>query len=383
MKHAILIVAAALLIASGSDRSLGQPAAPGGIRWTAGQLDQLTAPIALYPDPLLGAILAASTYPLEVVEAARWLEDPAHAALKGDELGAALQTQRWDPSVKSLVPFPAVLHYLDGNLDWTEQLGDAFLAQQADVMDSVQRLRQRAVAQGTLRSTPQQTVTTEQNAIAIEPASPDVIYVPYYVPAIYGPWPWPDYPPYDFGVPADVVIGDAFIAFGIGIGFGIFEPWWGWYGCNWPGHGVWVHPPYPHEPGKPPRPYPTDPRLPGQTWQHDPQHRDGVPYRDPATAARYLGTGTAERRAFRGFPTQAAPTRAPAPVAAPPPAPAPVPVPRPSYERPAAPAPHAGPPAFESFGRGPQVRSEASRGSMSRSAPASAPSGGGSHPGHR
>ena len=391
MKHAILILAAALLVVSGADRSLGQPAAPGGIRWTAEQLDQLTAPIALYPDPLLGAILAASTYPLEVVEAARWLEDPANAALKGEDLAAALDTQRWDPSVKSLVPFPSVLHFMDGSLDWTEQLGDAFLAQQADVMDSVQRLRQRAAAQGTLRSTPQQTVTTDQNAITIEPASPDVIYVPYYVPAVYGPWPWPGYPPYEFGIPSDVVIGGAFIGFGIGIGFGIFEPWWGWYGCNWPRRGVWLQPPSPHTPGHPLRPHPPLPRAPAQAWQHDPQHRDGVPYRDPATATRYLGTGAAERRAFRGFPPQAAPPRAPAPAPAPVPAPVPgrgtapaprpLPVPRPSYGRPAAPAPHAGPPAFESFGRGPQVRSEASRGSVSRSAPA--PSGGGSHPGHR
>ncbi len=381
------IIATAVLLASGPV-SLGQPVAAGAGQpvaaaaspWTAAQLDQLTAPVALYPDPLLGSILAASTYPLEVIEAARWLQDPAHAALTGDALAAAVDAQRWDPSIKSLVPFPAVLRFMDSNLEWTEQLGDAFLAQQADVMDSVQRLRQRALAQGTLHSTPQQTVASDQGAVTIEPASPDMVYVPYYVPAIYGPWAWPDYPPYYFAPPPDVVIGDAFIAFGIGIGFGFFEPWWGWYGCNWPGHGITVYPPYPHSPGNPPRPYPIRPRSPGQPWQHDPQHRDGVPYRDAATAARYQGADAAARSAFRGYPAPAAPAR---PAESSPEATTrPQEAPRPSYARPAAPAPRVGPPAFESFGRGPQVRSEAARGFSSRSAP-SAPSGGGGRPGHR
>ena len=358
------------------------PAATAGEQWTPAQLDQLTAPIALYPDPLLGSILAASTYPLEVVEAARWLEDSAHAALKGEALETALEGQTWDPSVKSLVPFPAVLRLLDSNIEWTEQLGDAFLAQQADVMDAVQRLRQRASAQGMLRSTPQQAVATDQNAITIEPASPDVVYVPYYLPSVYGPWPWPAYPPYDFEPPPDVFIGDALIGFGIGIG--IFEPLWGWYGCYWPGHGVVVYPPYPHHPGEPPRPRPPRPRpLP---WHHDPLHRDGVPYRGAATAARYQGPQAPGQRAFRGYPARATPGQPmqPAPVSAPRETrPAPQPqtrMPRPSYQRPAIPAPRAAPPAFESFGRGPQVRSEAARGSFSRSAPPS--SSGGGHP-HR
>ena len=399
MKHTLVAVAAVVLVAAGIvGHSLAQPvppAAAGEPRWTPAQLDQLTAPIALYPDPLLGSILAASTYPLEVVEAARWMEDPAHAALKGEALETALGGQPWDPAVKSLVPFPAVLRLLNSNIEWTEQLGDAFLAQQADVMDSVQRLRQRALAQGGLQSTPQQTVATDQNAITIEPASPDVVYVPYYVPAIYGPWPWPDYPPYDFGLPPGVFIGDALIGFGIGIGF--FEPPWGWYGCNWPGHGVVVYPPYPHHPGNPPRPYPY-PRLPPKPWQHDPQHRDGVPYRDGATAARYLGAETSGQRAFRGYPAEPSPGHPaqPAPQAAPretrpaptppiretSPAPRPQgPTPRPSYQRPTAPPSRAAPPAFESFGRGPQVRSEAARGSSSRSAPSG---GGGGHAGgHR
>ena len=403
VKPMILAATAALLLAGIVARSVAEPTAPAAAAnesWTPAQLDQLTAPIALYSDPLLGSILAASTYPLEVVQAARWLQDPANAALTGDALEAALEAQPWDPSVKSLVPIPAVLRLMDSNIDWTEQLGDAFLAQQGDVMDSVQRLRQRAAAQGALRSTPQQTVAADQNAITIEPVSPDVIYVPYYVPAVYGPWPWPAYPPYEFAAPPDVFIGGALIGFGIGIG--IFEPLWGGYGWNWPGHGLVIYPPYPRprHPGEPPRPNPNPVRPLPQPWRHDPQHRGGVPYRDAATTARYQIPGASGQRAFRGYPAQATPgpPMQAAPVHFPPPSPVsaaretthvptpPPPNPRPSYEPRPTSAPRAAPPAFESFGHGPQVRSEAERGFSSRSAapPPSPPpaGGGGSHP-HR
>jgi Protein of unknown function (DUF3300) len=413
MRKTVPGVAATLLLVATVGGSMGQPAPPPdaappawSTHWTSAQLEQLVAPVALYPDPLLGSILAASTYPLEVVEAARWLDDPAHAALTGDALAAAVADQRWDTSVKSLVPFATVLRNMDSDLEWTEQLGDAFLAQPADVMDAVQRLRQRALAQGALESTPQQAVTTDQNLITIEPTNPDVVYVPYYLPAIYGPWPWAGYPPYDFGVPPDVFLGGAFIGFGIGIGF--FEPW-GWYGCNWPGHGIVTYPPH-WRPGHPPRL--PNPRPTPEPWHHDPLHRDGVPYRDGATATRYLGAQAgAGARNYRGFPPSATPAHAPQPTPGPResrPAPsAPMPVPRPSFERPAVPpapresppvprpptaaprpyerpgvpAPRTSPPAFESLGRGPQVRNEAARGSSSRSAPP-APSGGGGHPGH-
>ena len=360
------------------------PPPPGVEHLTTAQLDQLTAPIALYPDPLLGSALAAATYPLEVVEAARWLDDPSHAALKGEALAAALEGQSWDPSVKFLVSFPEVLRMMNSNLEWTEELGDAFLAKQADVMDSVQRLRQRASANGSLTSTPQQTVSTQQNDIAIEPANPDVIYVPYYIPAtVYGPWPWPDYPPYYFLLPPDGFYGGALIGFGIGIS--IFEPLWGWYGWNWSGHGFRV---FPHQPrhGPPIR----DANLAPRAWQHDPDHRRGVPYRDSATATRYLGADAASRRPFRGFSPSAAshpeaagasaPARVEAPAARERVTPAP-PQPAPAA-RPAPPV-RSAPPAFESFGRGPQVRGEAMRGSSSRSAPAPSSHGGGASPGHR
>ena len=138
---------------------------------SAQQLNQLVAPIALYPDELVAQVLTAATYPAEIVEADRWLQDPANAALRGDELSAALDAQPWDPSVKSLVPFPQVLHMMDSNLSWTEQLGDAFLAQQDQVMDSVQRLRQRAQTAGGLQSNAQQVVDDQDGAVTIEPTT--------------------------------------------------------------------------------------------------------------------------------------------------------------------------------------------------------------------
>ena len=329
-------------------------AAPGraGEQLSPAQLDQLTAPIALYADPLLGNVFAAATYPLEVVEAARWLAGPANAALKADQLTAALQQQTWEDSVKSLVAVPDVLRMMSSNLQWTEQLGEAFLAQQADVMDSVQRLRQRAAAAGTLNSTPQQTVSTEDQDILIEPARPDVIYVPYYVPTeVYGPWPWPDYPPFYFAPPPDIFWGGALIGFGIG--YDLFGPWGG-YGWNWRGHGFNI------QPRRSPQPI--------QPWRHDPIHRRGVPYRDSGTSARYPRPNVGTGRDFRGFPQTEAPRPATVP-AAPPPA---------GHAAAPAPAGHPAAPAFESFGRGAQVRGEAARGSYSRSAPAprSAPSSG-------
>jgi hypothetical protein len=130
----------------------------------AEQLDQLLAPIALYPDALLAQILMAATYPLEVVKADRWLQDPAHANLQGDQLAAAIEAEAWEPSVKSLVPFPRILRMMDGELDWMEQLGNAVVAQQGDVMDAIQRLRHQAAATGTLWSNAEQQVTTELSA---------------------------------------------------------------------------------------------------------------------------------------------------------------------------------------------------------------------------
>src|SRR5499433_2637493 len=163
------------------------------------QLDALVSPIALYPDTLLAEVLMASTYPLEVVQAARWVDENKN--LKGDALKAGVDKQGWDDSVKSLTATPSVLAMMSSKLDWTQKLGDAVLAQQADVMDAIQRLRARADANDKLKSTKQQTVTKKSDGgkqvIVIEPTDPQTVYVPYYDPAVvYGAWPSPAYPPY-------------------------------------------------------------------------------------------------------------------------------------------------------------------------------------------
>jgi hypothetical protein len=201
-----------------------QPEPPSPPPFKPEELDQILAPIALYPDELIAQILTAATYPLEIVMAARWVADPKNAALKGDALTQALEGQSWDASVKSLVPFPSILKMMSDKLDWTQKLGDAFLEQEQDCLASVQNLRRKAQAAGTLKSTPQQTVTvqpreaaaptlpgpppgepitvasvTENQTIAINPANPQEVYVPYYDPATaYGAWPYSAYPPTPF-----------------------------------------------------------------------------------------------------------------------------------------------------------------------------------------
>jgi hypothetical protein len=204
----------------------------------AGQLDQLVAPIALYPDTLLAQVLMASTYPLEVVQADRWTK--ANKSLKGDALTSALAQQDWDASVKQLVSTPPVLDMMSQQLDWTQKLGDAVLAQQADVMDAIQRLRSKAQSTGKLATTERQKVEVTQQAgkqvIVIEPASPETIYVPYYDPAVvYGTWPYPEYPAYYFPPAPYYGVGGA-LARGLawGAGFAIGREIWDNF--DW-GHG--------------------------------------------------------------------------------------------------------------------------------------------------
>jgi uncharacterized membrane protein YgcG len=198
------------------------------------QLQQLVAPIALYPDSLVAQILAASTFPEQVVEADRWVQ--ANPDLKGDALGHAVDQQPWDPSVKALTVFPSVLGNMDKNLSWTSSLGDAYYNQQQDVMDAVQVMRQRAQGAGNLKTTPQQTVTTQGSSIVVQPANPEVVYVPAYDPwLVYGgpimAWPgWYPYPGIWFGGP--------YLSFGPGFGIGFFGGFgWGWpyWGFNWGG----------------------------------------------------------------------------------------------------------------------------------------------------
>jgi len=275
------------------------------------QIDQLVAPIALYPDPLLAQVLMASTYPLEIVEAARWVKDNPN--VKEDQLSDAMQKQSWDPSVKSLTAFPQVLDMMNTKLDWTQQLGDAFLAQQADVMEAVQRLRAKAKAEGNLETTKEQTVTVEQQpanvqqnvtvqqpqqqpapppqVITIQPANPQVVYVPTYNPTVvYGAWPYPAYPPYSY-YPPGYVAATSMISFGVGLAVG--SALWG--GCNWGHNDVNVNVNNYNNFNKT--------NIANGNWQHNVDHRKGVQYRDQRTQQRYKGTATrdtASRDAFRG-----------------------------------------------------------------------------------
>jgi hypothetical protein len=263
-----------------------QPAsAPSQQLLTAGQLDALVAPIALYPDALLSEILMAATYPLEVVEADRWAG--ANKNLQGDALKAAIDKQNWDDSIKSLAATPDVLDMMSNKLDWTQQLGDAVLAQQPDVMDAIQRLRVKAQANNKLTSTAQQTVTTQSTGgrqyIYIAPTDPDEIYVPYYDPSVvYGPWGYPDYPPYYWPPPAYIGVGilATGLAFGTGYALGRWASggnrWGG--GFNWGGNNINVN-----------RSVNVN-NFNGNNWAHNPAHRGNVGYSNPGVAAKFGST---------------------------------------------------------------------------------------------
>jgi hypothetical protein len=215
----------------------GAPQASQYTQQTPEEVQQLVAPIALYPDSLVAQILAASTFPEQVVEADRWAQ--THSDLKGDALAQAVDQQPWDPSVKALAAFPSVLGNMDKNLSWTSSLGDAYYNQQQDVMDAVQVMRQRAQQAGNLQTTPQQTVTTQGSTVIIEPASPEVVYVPAYDPwVVYGgpivAWPgWYPYPGIWYEGP--------YLSFGIGFGIGFYGGYgWGWHhwGSDWHDHYI-------------------------------------------------------------------------------------------------------------------------------------------------
>ncbi|MFL5281091.1 MAG: DUF3300 domain-containing protein [Rhodopila sp.] len=217
--------------------------------FNAEQLDALLAPIALYPDPLLAQVLMAATYPLQIVDASRWLADGNNKELTGDALAKALEPKAWDPSVKSIVPFPQVLAMMNQNLEWTQQLGYAAATQQNDVMNSVQRLRRQAQQAGTLKTTEQQVVTVTSSAggsgapqqtIVIEPANPQVVYVPTYNPnQAFGTWPYASTPPVYLPPPPGYAIGSALVtgmAFAAGVA--VVGSLWGWARPSWgPGWG--------------------------------------------------------------------------------------------------------------------------------------------------
>ena len=257
-----------------------------------GEIDALLSPIALYPDALMAQVLMAATYPLEVIQASRWLKE--NKGLKDDALRAALDKQGWDESVKSLAATPSVLDMMADKLDWTQKLGDAMLAQQNDVMDGVQRLRVKAEANNKLQSTPQQKVSKRseggKQVIVIEPTNPETMYVPYYDPAVvYDAWSYPAYPPYYWGAsywPYGGAVLGAGLAFGAGYAVGRWAGWAGgggyWGGnanINWNNNNININ-----RPGA----------GGGGTWNHRPEHRQGVRYNNKGVADR-MGRGNQNR----------------------------------------------------------------------------------------
>jgi hypothetical protein len=208
------------------------------------QLDQMLAPIALYPDQLLMQVLMAATFPQQLIDAGHWLQDPNNAALKGDALVSALQPLPWDPSVKSLVAFPQIVAMMNEHFDWTQALGVAFANQQTETMARIQFLRGRALAAGHIRSTPQIRFVREGPEVAIEPADPSTLYVPVYNPAeVYGQWPDQDYPPVYVPPPPQFVNPGFVLGAGLGfsLGFGIVHSLWGWGHPDWQNNQVVIN----------------------------------------------------------------------------------------------------------------------------------------------
>ncbi|MEA3435556.1 MAG: DUF3300 domain-containing protein [Thermodesulfobacteriota bacterium] len=249
-------------------------------RFRQEELDQMLAPIALYPDSLIAQILMASTYPLEIVKAERWLEH--NKTLTGDALDDALKEKSWDPSIKSLCYFPDVLFAMSDELDQTSELGDAFLSQNDDVMATIQQLRRKAETQGNLKTTREQKVIHEEDAIRIEPAFRHVVYVPVYDPLyVYGPWWHSAYLPYYWYHPPGVIITGGFITFRphFFVGIDLFS--WSWF--DWHRHYIYVNVHKAkrfhrfrqrHDSGR-------------YFWRHNPVHRRGVAYRNKRTRERF------------------------------------------------------------------------------------------------
>jgi hypothetical protein len=292
------------------------------------ELDQMLAPVALYPDPLLSKVLMAATYPSEVEEAAKFAYD--NSGLDGETLSALATGEDWDPSVKGLLEFPDILGMMYDRIEWTREMGDAFLGQQRDTMDSIQRLRANACNAGTLVSTKEQTVRTQSGAatdsieidpvtynpvtfdpILIEPVDMEWLYAPVYDPeTVYGDWWWSGYPPYYYYPPAwSPGTGIGFWA-GVAVGRN-----WDWSGWNWSRreatvdigrYNGWTQKNY-ADPGRYQRAAGAGP----QNWRHDPSHRMDDAYRDRATAQRFgqgdrfrgsgqAGQGGTARRATQG-----------------------------------------------------------------------------------
>ncbi len=296
-KYMVTQLVALLFAVSFSLAPQNHAAAQDAPAFTQQELDQMLAPIALYPDALLSQIMMAATYPLEVVEAERWSR--ANPRLSGDRAVRAVERNNWDPSVKSMVAFPQILRMMSDKLDWTERLGDAFLDQERQVMDTVQDLRQQAYAAGNLRSNEYYRVDTRGRYIAIEQVNPQFAYVPYYNPTVvYGPWRTPQYPPVYWapwsGYRERPGFGAGF-AWGVGITLGA-EFFFGAF--DWPQRHVNVvnvnNYYYPRNTS-------VASRAPA-AWQHDPDHRRGAPYREASVREKFSPASASPeaRRDFRG-----------------------------------------------------------------------------------
>ena len=280
--------------------TVDQPAA----KIPADQLDSLVAPIAMYPDPLLSQVLVASTYPLELIQLQQWLD--RNKDLKDQALVNAVSKQPWDPSIQAMAPLPEVVKRLADDIQWTTDLGNAFLAQQSDVMDAIQRMRQKAQGTGALKSNEQVRVETKvvennKTVIIIEQANPEVVYVPVYDPVyVYGapvyPYPTIYYPTY----PTGAVVAATAISFGVGLAVG--AAWgggWGW-GCGWGDNDIDINVN---------NNFNRNANISGgnrvnnisggSKWQHNPQHRGGTPYPNRNTADRFGGTARADSLANR------------------------------------------------------------------------------------
>ncbi len=298
-RRSLMTALAAALAVSVSRAALAQDAAK---PFKPEELDQMLAPIALYPDAVLAQTLMAASYPLEVVEAARWSK--ANPTLKGDAAVTAVKDKSWDVSVKSLVAFPQILVQLSDHLDWMQKVGDAMIAQEQDVADSIQRLRAKAADAGNLQSGQEQTVTSQgsgtDRTIVIAPANPEVVYVPAYNPTtVYGAWPYPAYPPTYYPPPPGYGYGSALLR-GLMFGAGIAAAGAIFGGWNWGRGNSYVNVNV-NRAVNIDRNFNVN-NINNGRWQHDSIHRKGVAYRDPGTRQRFnqARPGADQRQEFRG-----------------------------------------------------------------------------------
>jgi hypothetical protein len=296
----VLLPGNAVVVAA-QDQQPGAAPEQAAVKLPADQLDSLVAPIALYPDALLSQTLVASTYPLEVIQLKQWLDQ--HKDLKGKALADAAQKQDWDPSIQALAALPDLVKQLADNIKWTTDLGNAFLAQQSDVMDAVQRMRKKAQDAGNLKSSEQQKVETKvvetKQVVIIQQTSPEVVYVPSYNPTVvYGAPVYP-YPPIAYPPPGYYAAGMA-ISFGVGVAMGAFWSGGAGWGCGWGGNNNvtinnnnnFVNNSNRQNINNANRGNraSTQPARGNSNWQHNPQHRGGAPYSDRSTADRFGGT---------------------------------------------------------------------------------------------